>query len=85
MACPATKQDPPGAGTSRRPPATGTGEQLQVTVPPLVFVTAEPGALRVSTNTGRPPAVTDGFYLVRQGRVGRAPVGVVEAVLRSCR
>ncbi|MGP8180591.1 MAG: hypothetical protein ACLP1E_07430 [Acidimicrobiales bacterium] len=85
VACPVTRWDRPGAGTSRAPVATGTSEQLQVTVPPLVFVTAESGVLWVSTNTGRPPATTDGFYLIRRGRFGRAPTRVVETVLRSCR
>ena len=85
VACPVTRWDPPGAGTSRPPAATGASEQLQVTVPPLVFVTVESGVLRVSTNTGRPPAPTDGFYLIRPGRAGRAPARVVETVLRSCR
>jgi hypothetical protein len=85
VACPVTRRDPPGAGTSRPPVARGTSEQLQVTVPPLVFVTVESGVLRVSTNTGRPPATTDGFYLIRRGRAGHAPARVVETVLRSCR
>ena len=85
VACPVTRWDPPRAGTSRPPVATGTSELLQVTVPPLVFVTVESGVLWVSTNTGRPPAATDGFYLIRRGRAGRAPARVVEMVLRSCR
>ncbi len=85
VACPVTEAGPPGAGTSGPPVATGPGEQLQVSVPPLVFVTVDPGALWVSTNTGRPPATTDGFYLVRHGRPGHAPASVVETVLRSCR
>ncbi len=85
VACPVTRGDPPGAGIGRPPVATGTSEQLQVTVPPLVFVTVESGVLRVSTNTGRPPATTDGFYLIRHGRAGHAPARVIETVLRSCR
>jgi hypothetical protein len=51
----------------------------------MVFVTVESGLLRVSTNTERPPAATDEFYLIRPGRAGRAPANVVETVLRSCR
>jgi hypothetical protein len=85
VTCPVTRRDPPGAGSSRPPVATGTSVQLQVTVPPLVFVTVESGLLRVSTNTGRPPTTTDGFYLIRRGRAGHAPARVVETVLRSCR
>jgi hypothetical protein len=84
VACPVTRQDPLGAGTSRPRVVTGTSEELQVTVPPLVFVTVESGVLRVSTNTGGPPATTDGFYLIRRGRADPAPADVVETVLRSC-
>jgi hypothetical protein len=54
-------------------------------VPPLVFVRVESGVLQVSTNTGRPPARTDGFELIRRGRARRAPARVVDTVLRSCR
>jgi hypothetical protein len=71
--------------TSRPQVATGASEQLEVTVPPLVFVTVKPGLLRVSTNTGRPPATTDGFYLIDHGRAGHASEHVIETVLRSCR
>jgi hypothetical protein len=51
----------------------------------MVFVTIDSGVLRVSTNTGRPPAKADAFYLIRAGRAGRAPAGVVEEILGSCR
>jgi len=85
VTCPITRRDPPAAGTSGPPAATGTGVQLQVTVPPLVFVTVDSDLLRVSTNTGRPPAKTDGFYVIRRGRAGHAPARMVETVLRSCR
>jgi hypothetical protein len=85
VACPVTRWDPTAAGTGGAPVATGTGGQLQVTVPPLVFVRVESGLLRVSTNTGRPPATTDGFYLIRRGRAGRAPASVIETVLHNCR
>ncbi len=84
VVCKVTKWDPPRASASRPPIETGTGS-LRVTVPPLVFVTVESGILQVSANTGRPPRTTDGFYVIRGGRAGRAPPGVVEAVLRSCR
>ncbi|MGO8876669.1 MAG: hypothetical protein ACLQNG_13005 [Acidimicrobiales bacterium] len=82
--CPVTERQLPGAATPPRPVATGTSEQLQVTVPPLVFVRAEPGILLVTTNTGRPPATTDVFYLIRRGRAGRAPAPMAETVLRWC-
>ncbi len=87
VACPVTKKDPPRTAPSTSSPlvVTETSEQLEVTVPPLVFVTVEPGVLRVSTNTGLPPATTDGFYLIRSGRAGHAPASVVETVLHSCR
>ncbi len=85
VACPVTRLSPPSAGTSRPAVATGASEQLQVTVPPMVFVTIDSGVLRVSTNTGRPPAKADAFYLIRGGRAGRAPAGVVEEILGSCR
>jgi hypothetical protein len=85
VACPVTRWDPPGAGASRPPVATGTSEQLRVTVPHFVFVTAESGVLRVSTNTGRPPAATDVFYLISGGRSRHASARVVATVLRSCR
>jgi hypothetical protein len=55
-----------------------------VSVPPLVFVTVESGVLQITTNTGRPPATTDEFYLIRGGRGSRAPASVVGTVLRSC-
>ena len=100
VTCPVTRWDPPSAGTSRPPVGTGAGEQLhvtvgplvtdaseqiQVTVRPLVFITVVSGGLQVSTTTGRPPATRDEFYLMSSGRADHAPAGVVEAVLRSCR
>ena len=93
VVCPITKRDPASADTSHPSVATrtnpsvaaGASEQLQVTVPDLVLIRVESGALRVSTNTGLPPAATDGFYLIRRGRAGRAPGRVVETVLYSCR
>ncbi|MGA2529081.1 MAG: hypothetical protein ABSG36_07955 [Acidimicrobiales bacterium] len=85
VACPVTREDPPGASVSRSPVAAGTSDQLRVTVPPAVFVTVESGVLWVSTNTGHPPATTDGFYLIHRGHAGRAPARVIETVLRSCR
>ncbi len=85
MVCPVTRWDPIGSGTNRAPVGAGSSEQLQATVPPLVLVTVESGVLLVSTNTGRPPATTDGFYVIRRGRAGRASARVVETVLRSCR
>ena len=84
VVCPATKPAPLGASTSPSPVVTKAND-LQVTVPPLVFVTVESGVLRVSTNTGRPPATTDEFYLIRRNSAGHAPAGMVKAVLRSCR
>ena len=84
VVCKVTRWDPPGASASRAPVETGTGN-LRVTVPPLAFVTVESGVLQVSTNTGRPPTTTDGFYVIRGGQAGHAPPGEVEAVLRSCR
>jgi len=85
VACPVTRWASPAAGASHPPVATGTSEQLLVAVPPLVFVRVESGFLQVSTNTGRPPARTDGFEMIRRGRARRAPARVVETVLRSCR
>ena len=76
---------PSAATRTRSSVATGAGEQLQVAVPDLVLVRVESGVLRVSTNTGLPPAATNGFYLIRRGRAGQAPARVVETVLRTCR
>jgi hypothetical protein len=50
----------------------------------VVLVTVDDRVLRVTTNTGRPPAKTDEFYLIRRGRARSAPLGVVEMVLRVC-
>ena len=80
VTCPVTRRAP------RRPSAaTGSSDQLQVTVPPAVFVTVKSGVLRVSTNTGRLPATRDEFYLIRGDHTGHAPAIVVETVLRNCR
>lgn len=84
MVCPVTRWVPPGGGTGGPPLATGTGGQLQVRVPPLVLVTVDHRVLWVSTNTGRPPARTDEFYLIRHGRASLAPEPVIEKVLRVC-
>ena len=84
VACQVRRWNPPAAGAGRAPVEMGKGN-LRVTVPPLVFVTVVSGILQVSTNTGRPPTTRDGFYVIRSGRAGRAPPGVVEEVLRSCR
>jgi hypothetical protein len=80
VACQVTRWD---ASASRAPIATAGN--LRVTVPALVFVTVDSGALDVSTNTGRPPTTSDRFYVIRSGRAGHAPAGVIDAVLRSCR
>jgi hypothetical protein len=85
VVCPVTKPDPLSTGIPNSPLATGASEQLQVTVPPLVLITLESGALRVSTNTGRAPAKTDEFYLIGRGRAGYAPAHVVKTVLLTCR
>ena len=71
VACQVSRWGPPGASNTSSAP-TGIGN-LRVTVPALVFVTAGSGALLVSTNTGRPPEASDGFYLMSSGRAGRAP------------
>jgi hypothetical protein len=84
VACQATRWDSSVAAASDPPVATGTSD-LRVTVPPLVLVAVEPGVLQVSTNTGRPPASKDWFYLISSARVDRAPARVVEEVLHSCR
>jgi hypothetical protein len=81
--CPILRRDPPDTGASA-PPLTGAGWQMEVTIPPLVFITVGSRVLRVSTNTGRPPVASDGFYVIRRDRARRAPVRVVESVLRSC-
>jgi hypothetical protein len=85
VTCPVTRQEPLGSSTVRPPLATRTGEQLEVTVPSVVFISVEPGGLRVTTNTGRPPATSDTFYMIRPGRAGRAIPGVIEMVLGRCR
>ncbi len=85
VACPVTRPAPLDVGFSRPAIASEAGGQLRVTVTPLVFIRVESDVLQVSTNTGRPPATADGFYLIRPGRAGRAPASLVETVLRSCR
>ena len=82
VACQVTRWDAPDAGASRAP--IGTVGNVRVTVPALVFVTVESGALDVSTNTGHPPTTMDRFYVIKNGRAGHASAGVIEAVLRSC-
>lgn len=85
VTCPVTRWDLPARGTNSSQIATGTSGHLEVTVLPSVFITVESGVLRVSTNTGHRPVITDRFYLIRRGWAGHAPVRVVERVLRSCR
>lgn len=85
VTCPLTSPNSSSARASRPPVATGSGVPLQVVVPPMVYITIVRETLLVSTNTDRPPARTDEFYLIRRGRAGPAPTRVVERVLRSCR
>ncbi|MGD1011241.1 MAG: hypothetical protein ABR925_01715 [Acidimicrobiales bacterium] len=83
--CAVTSRNVPDTSANVTPVAAEPGAQLQVTVPPVVFVTVKSGVLQVTTNTGLPPAATDEFYLIRGDQADRAPARVIETVLRSCR
>ena len=55
-----------------------------MTIPPTVFIRGDRRHLVVTTNTGAPPAVSDGFWVLTGRRATPADASVRAEVLAAC-